>query len=853
MWKFYLIFLQFLHFVESTWPISSSSNVQILGLFETISNDSELSFIPRQCHAMFQSAIILSQRYNIKVNNQSIGCQIGQTKGNSIYALNHTCRSLTTSNIIGVIGPPYSREAHVIAAFAKEINIPVISYSATDPTLSERETYPSFYRTIPSDGLIALKIVELFIRFNWTSCIIIYQNDQFGSNGADSISDAFDKNKLTITDFVVFDMATASIRGNFKDTLTHSLSRIVLLWADETRTSIILQTALLNDLIGPHFLWILSANIPLDSFNETYYDKLIGILTITATVGSQINTTLLNAAYEIWQEYEPETFPGTGNVYDHALFTFDGTWFLIQSLQNYSYSFRTNSTFCFDIHYDNFDLLMKKLNQLQFLGVTGPIRFNENVTDRIDGNIFLIKNVQLTANDINFVSVLKYVDENGWQKYDKSSVIIWPNNTLIPPTGFPKLDAVKLRIGLIQSAPFVMTKNVIDASGKENVQLVGFILDFIDRLQTVTGFIPELVLAPSNTTYGGMIQAVVDNVYDIVIGDITVTSTRREIVDFSTPFYDNTFSVIIKKDSTVKLDYFSYLKPFSRNVWLTLLGAWLYAAIIFWILERNINDSLREKSTMCSIMLSIWYSLCTIVGFGVEFAVQTAAGRILTFGLYMLSIVLVATYTANLASDLTLLKSQGIISGIDDLKNGKIPFSRIGILVNSSFEDYFLREISSGSRNYYPLKEQNEIYTNLIENRIDASIMDTGILQYVTNTLYCDLTLVGATFNPNVYAIVIPKQWLYTRTMDVQILALKEAGFLNDLITKWFQGQTCSDSSSDSSTAISISSLAGLFLTFLVITALALLLFLWTKRFTIKDYLRRTEFKKKLQRYFKSK
>ena len=81
--------------------------------------------------------------------------------------------------------------------------------------------------------------------------------------------------------------------------------------------------------------------------------------------------------------------------------------------------------------------------------------------------------------------------------------------------------------------------------------------------------------------------------------------------------------------------------------------------------------------------------------------------------------------------------------------------------------------------------------------------------------------------------------------MDVQILALKEAGFLDSLITKWFQGQTCSDSSSDNSTAITISSLAGLFLTFLVITALALLVFLWTKRVIIKDYLYRTEFKNK--------
>ena len=68
-----------------------------------------------------------------------------------------------------------------------------------------------------------------------------------------------------------------------------------------------------------------------------------------------------------------------------------------------------------------------------------------------------------------------------------------------------------------------------------------------------------------------------------------------------------------------------------------------------------------------------------IIGYGADFHVTTAAGRLLTVGLYILSLVLVAAYTANLASDLTISKSQDIISGIDDIKNGKIPFNRIGI------------------------------------------------------------------------------------------------------------------------------------------------------------------------------
>ena len=150
-----------------------------------------------------------------------------------------------------------------------------------------------------------------------------------------------------------------------------------------------------------------------------------------------------------------------------------------------------------------------------------------------------------------------------------------------------------------------------------------------------------------------------------------------------------------------------------------------------------------------------------IVGYGADFHVRTAAGRLLTLGLYILSLVLVAAYTANLASDLTISKTTGIISGIDDIKNGKLPFSRIGILSGSSIEDYYLREISGGSRNFYPLTSEMKYMIVLLNNIIDASIMDAGVVEYATNNIYCNLTLVGADFDKSAFGIVFQKNWLY--------------------------------------------------------------------------------------------
>ena len=237
--------------------------------------------------------------------------------------------------------------------------------------------------------------------------------------------------------------------------------------------------------------------------------------------------------------------------------------------------------------------------------------------------------------------------------------------------------------------------------------------------------------------------------------------------------------------------------------------------------------------------MSMWFSLGTIMGYGADFHVVTAAGRLLSAGLYLLSLVLVATYTANLASDLTIAKSQYIISGIDDIKNGKIPYNRIGIIVESSWEDYYLREVSQGSRNFYPFKSQEELYNSLLNKVIDASILDIGIAEYVTNNIYCNLTVVGADFGQSAYGIVMPKNWLYAKELDVMLLTLRESGALDDLKKKWFEKNICQDSSSsDTSTSITLDSMGGLFFTFAVITLISILLFLWTKRFIIMKRLR---------------
>ncbi len=82
------------------------------------------------------------------------------------------------------------------------------------------------------------------------------------------------------------------------------------------------------------------------------------MLIIEPVVGNVVNApsnkTLLQAATRIWEQYEPESYPGADKIDYYALFAFDATWTLIQALQelcspitNYSRGQKSGPTFLF--------------------------------------------------------------------------------------------------------------------------------------------------------------------------------------------------------------------------------------------------------------------------------------------------------------------------------------------------------------------------------------------------------------------------------------------------------------------------------------------------------------------------
>ncbi|CAF4387022.1 unnamed protein product, partial [Rotaria sordida] len=139
------------------------------------------------------------------------------------------------------------------------------------------------------------------------------------------------------------------------------------------------------------------------------------------------------------------------------------------------------------------------------------------------------------------------------------------------------LEGINLRIGVIEAVPFTIVEKVTNPSGQTTIKDSGYVPDLVELLRNKMKFIPIIELAPSNMSYDKFVQSVSTGVYDIAIGDVTVTSARREYVGFSNAIFDNSLRIIMRTTSTVKIDLFSFLKPFSRNLWLLFFGTLIYA------------------------------------------------------------------------------------------------------------------------------------------------------------------------------------------------------------------------------------------------------------------------------------
>ncbi|XP_040902380.1 extracellular calcium-sensing receptor-like, partial [Toxotes jaculatrix] len=100
------------------------------------------------------------------------------------FLLQENC--LGTPPVLGIVGDHYSTFSIAISNVLGLYKIPLVSYFATCSCLSDRQRFPSFFRTIPSDSFQVRAMIQILKRFGWTWVGLLVSDDDYGLHVAQS-------------------------------------------------------------------------------------------------------------------------------------------------------------------------------------------------------------------------------------------------------------------------------------------------------------------------------------------------------------------------------------------------------------------------------------------------------------------------------------------------------------------------------------------------------------------------------------------------------------------------------------------------------------------------------------------
>ncbi|XP_063242515.1 glutamate receptor ionotropic, kainate 2 [Bacillus rossius redtenbacheri] len=424
-----------------------------------------------------------------------------------------------------------------------------------------------------------------------------------------------------------------------------------------------------------------------------------------------------------------------------------------------------------------------------------------------------------------------------------------------------------LVVTTILSSPYCMLK---DSSEKlsGNAQYEGYAVDLIHEISKSLGFNYTIKLVPDNK-YGslnretkewdGMMKELLDQKADLAVADLTITYDREQAVDFTMPFMNLGISILYRKPIKQPPNLFSFLSPLSLDVWIYMATAYLGVSVLLFILARFTPyewqnphpcnpepDHLENQFTLLNCM---WFAIGSLMQQGCDFLPKAVSTRMVAGMWWFFTLIMISSYTANLAAFLTVERMDSPIESAEDLaKQTRIKY---GALRGGSTASFFRDSNFSTYQRMWSFMESARptVFTGSnvegVERVVKAKgsyafLMESTSIEYVIER-NCELTQVGGMLDSKGYGIAMPPNSPYRTAISGVVLKLQEEGKLHILKTRWWKerrgGGACRDDISKSSSAaneLGLANVGGVFVVLMggmgVACVIAVGEFVWKSR-----------------------
>ncbi|KAF8695535.1 hypothetical protein HU200_037381 [Digitaria exilis] len=760
---------------------------------------------------------------------------------------------LMEKQVVAVVGPQSSGIAHVISHVVNELRVPLVSFAATDPSLTSSQ-YPFFVRAAHDDAFQMAAVADIVAHFGWREVTAVYVDNDYGRGGVDALGDALEALRSRISYKAAFPpgadraaLADVLVRANMME------SRVLVVHVSPDTGLDLFAAAQTLNMMGSGYVWIATEWLAaaIDSSSSPMMGLIQGVVTLRQyTPESDAKRSLERRFAAAAASRSPSS--STMNAY--GLFAYDSVWAVARGIDaflgdggNISFSpdprIRDANGSALRLStlrvMDQGDQLLRKVMLANFTGVTGRVQFDAGAGRDLVGPAYEVLNVGGTGvrrvgywSNTTRLSVsapstaIGATNGTPPSSQQKLYSVIWPGDTTAPPRGwvFPN-NGRPLRIGVPYRTTYKQFVSK-DASAPDGVS--GYC---VDVFKAAVALLPYPVPASfvlfgdgvKNPSYGELVQQVANGFFDAAVGDISIVTNRTRVVDFTQPYVESGL-VIVSAVKETSSNEWAFLKPFTPGMWAIIGAFFLFVGAVVWILEHRFNPEFRG-SPRKQIVTIFWFSFSTMFFAHRENTVSTLGRFVLIIWLFVV-LIINSSYTASLTSILTVQQLSTGIQGLDGLLSSNQP---IGFQVGSFARSYMMEELG------VPASRLRELAITDYADSLQRGPGNGGVAAIVDELPYVELFLstncqfrtVGQEFTKSGWGFAFQRDSPLAVDLSTAILTLSETGDLQRIHDKWLNPGTCSSQSTDAVGAdrLNLNSFWGLFLISGVACFIALIIY----------------------------
>ncbi|XP_073440673.1 glutamate receptor ionotropic, kainate 1 isoform X1 [Dendrobates tinctorius] len=811
-------------------PHTSQQVLRIGGIFETQENE------PVNVEELaFKFAVTNINRNRTLMPNTTLTYDIQRINlFDSFEASRRACDQLALG-VAALFGPSHSSSVSAVQSICNALEVPHIQTRWKHPSVDNKDTF--FINLHPDYAAISRAVLDLVLHYSWKTVTVVYE-DSTGLIRLQELIKAPSRFNIKIK-IRQLPSGNKDARPLLKEMKKAKEFYVIFDCSHETAAEILRQILSMGMMTEYYHYFFTTLDLfALDLEPYRYSGVNMTGFRLLNIDNPQVSSVVDKWSMERLQAPpKPETGLLDGMMTTDAALMYDAVYMVAVATQRAA-QLTVSSLQCHRHKPWRFGpRFMNLIKEARWDGLTGRITFNRTDGLRRDFDLDIIslkedgmeKAAGDTTNHLNKV----------WKK-----IGVWNSNIGLNMTDGMKDKSTNITDSLanrtlivttILEDPYVMYKKS-DKPLYGNDRFEGYCLDLLKELSNILGFIYEVRLV-ADGKYGaqndkgewnGMVRELIDHKADLAVAPLTITYVREKVIDFSKPFMTLGISILYRKPNGTNPGVFSFLNPLSPDIWMYVLLACLGVSCVLFVIARftpyewynphpcNPDSDVVENNF--TLLNSFWFGVGALMQQGSELMPKALSTRIVGGIWWFFTLIIISSYTANLAAFLTVERMESPIDSADDLaKQTKIEYgavrdgSTMTFFKKSKISTYEKMWAFMTSRQQTALVKNNDEGIQRVLTTDYALLMESTSIEFVTQR-NCNLTQIGGLIDSKGYGVGTPIGSPYRDKITIAILQLQEEGKLHMMKEKWWRGNGCPEEDSKEASALGVENIGGIFI-----------------------------------------